>query len=89
MLGQVLTGVLSASPVRGGGVKGSYTKLSVFLSRARSTAARNNPRPEGRRGFTNNCVQGLLSEEEIEKSPWKDRLGRPWNTRFKAEIEAP
>jgi len=39
-----LTGVLPASPARKGGVKGSYTKMSFFLS--------GKPRPEGREGFT-------------------------------------
>jgi len=39
-----LTGVLPASPARKGGVKGSYTKISVFLS--------GKPRPGGRGGFT-------------------------------------
>ena len=39
-----LTGVLPASPARKGGVKGSYTKMSVFLS--------GKPRPGGRGGFT-------------------------------------
>jgi len=39
-----LTGVLPASPARKGGVEGSYTKMSVFLT--------GKPRPEGRGGFT-------------------------------------
>jgi len=49
----LLTGVLPASPARKGGVKrGSYTKMSVFLSGLRSTAVRQNPRPGGWGGFT-------------------------------------
>jgi len=39
-----LTGLLPASPVRKGGVKGSYTKMAIFAPRK--------PRPEGRGGFT-------------------------------------
>ena len=39
-----LTGLLPASPVRKGGVKGSYTKMAIFLT--------GKPRPGGRGGFT-------------------------------------
>ncbi len=38
------TGLLPASPVRKGGVKGSYTKMAIFLT--------GKPRPGGRGGFT-------------------------------------
>jgi hypothetical protein len=40
----LLTGLLPASPVRKGGVKGSYTKMAIFLT--------GKPRPGGRGGFT-------------------------------------
>ena len=39
-----LTGLLRASPVWKGGVKGSYTKMAIFLT--------GKPRPGGRGGFT-------------------------------------
>jgi hypothetical protein len=39
-----LTGLLPASPVRKGGVKGSYTKMAIFLT--------GKARPGGRGGFT-------------------------------------
>jgi hypothetical protein len=39
-----LTGLLPASPVRKGGVKGRYTKMAIFLT--------GKPRPGGRGGFT-------------------------------------
>jgi hypothetical protein len=40
----LLTDLLPASPVRKGGVKGSYTKMAIFLT--------GKPRPGGRGGFT-------------------------------------
>jgi len=40
----LLTGSLPASPVLQGGVKGSYTKIFIFLT--------GKPRPSGRGGFT-------------------------------------
>jgi len=43
-----LTGSLPANPVLQGGVKGSYTKIFIFLT--------GKPRPSGRGGFTNNTV---------------------------------
>ena len=46
-----LTGLLPASPVRKGGVKGSYTKMAIFLT--------GKPRPGGRGGFT--LVRNLAS----------------------------
>jgi len=45
---RLLTGVLPASPARKGGVKGSYTKMSVFLT--------GKPRPGRAGGFTPNKV---------------------------------
>ena len=41
---EVLTGLLTASPVRKGRVKGSYTKMAIFLT--------GKPRPGGRGGLT-------------------------------------
>jgi len=40
----IFTGMLPASPVRKGGVEGSYLKMASFLS--------GKPRPGGRGGFT-------------------------------------
>jgi hypothetical protein len=47
-----LTGLLPASPVRKGGIKGSYTKMAIFLT--------GKPRPGGRGGFT----LGTLVQQE-------------------------
>jgi hypothetical protein len=45
--------LLPASPVREGGVKGSYTKMESFLT--------GKPRPEGRGGFTHSVnISGAL-----------------------------
>ena len=62
-----MTGVLPASPARKGGVEGSHTRISLFLTGVRSTAARQNPRPEGRGGFnlpraTKKQRQGLIEK---------------------------
>jgi hypothetical protein len=46
-----LTGMLPAGPVRKDVVEGSYLKMANFPSWLRSTAERQNTRPEGRRGF--------------------------------------
>jgi hypothetical protein len=43
----MLTGLLSASPVRNGGVKGSYTKMEIFLTGC--VSPRSEP-PPGRAG---------------------------------------
>ena len=68
-----LTGVLPAhevlpqgrTPVRKGGVEGSYLKMANFLSGLRSTAARQNPRPRGRGGFTNAIDMFVACQGEL------------------------
>jgi excisionase family DNA binding protein len=53
------TGLLPASPVRKGGVKGSYTKMAIFLT--------GKPRPGGRGGFTNRSaiMANIVTAKEI------------------------
>ncbi|KPK16917.1 MAG: hypothetical protein AMK69_25980 [Nitrospira bacterium SG8_3] len=59
----VLTGLLPASPVRKGGVKGSYTKMAIFLT--------GKLRPGGRGGFTktscsNDIIVGRMWRKHVK-----------------------
>jgi len=56
-----LTGALPASPVLQGGVEGSYIKSTEILTRARSTAVRQNPRLLRRGGFTPCSLHKIIS----------------------------
>jgi hypothetical protein len=67
----LVTGLLPASPVRKGGVKGSYTKMAIFLT--------GKPRPGGRGGFTGFLPPFVLEIDSRDKWYNPDIYG---NTKF-------